>query len=61
MIDKITIEIDRKMAEKLSHGLSDILCWTRGFMARSGPDNQYDPIGAEEVREMNIVLKRALE
>lgn len=62
MKPQITITLDPDEAERLSHGLSDLLCWCRGFSAALG-ENGLDrrPIGIEETREINIKLKKATD
>jgi hypothetical protein len=58
--DLITVVLSRKEAERLSHGLSDILCWARGFCAAQ-PENEHLPLGMNETRDMNRKLKGAME
>ncbi len=60
-VPTVVLRLTRKDAEHFSHGLSDILCWCRGFRAALGETNPNDPLGVEEVRELRIKLKRALE
>ena len=59
MEDKIKIEISRDHAQYIQHGLSDIACWMSGYLAAT-PDSSYKPLGLEEIRSMNILLKGAL-
>lgn len=46
--------------DQLSHGLSDLLCWVRGFTAALPDDPGRHPIGIEAVRSLNIKIKEAL-
>lgn len=57
----VTIRLPKREAEKLSHGLSDIACWARGFVAALPESSDRHPLGIEEVRALNIILKRGLE
>jgi len=58
----ITITLRRSEAEAWSYGLSDLLCWCRGFSAALLPDDfQRHPMGVDEARELNIKLKAALK
>lgn len=54
------IILSPKEAEKLSLGLSDLLCWIEGFnAARAGTDHANSgPMGVEAVRTLNLRLKR---
>jgi hypothetical protein len=58
--DRITVILTRKEAERLSYGLSDLLCWARGFCAAQ-PDRENLPLGMTETRDMNSKLKGAME
>ena len=44
-------------AVALSHALSDVLCWIRGFNAKGEGEG---PTGVEVLRTVNIHLKRRL-
>lgn len=59
----VTVQMTERDAERFSYALSDILCWARGFQAaRRGTDLDQDmPIGVDEVRNLNIRLKEALQ
>jgi hypothetical protein len=57
--DTVTIRLSRKDAEAISHGLSDLLCWARGFCA-GNPDSSHLPLGIDAGRRMNIKLKDAI-
>lgn len=58
----ITLRMTKKQAEWLRDGAADIACWISGFKAGLGPDRQSDaPLGHEEVRELNIALRKAIE
>lgn len=54
----VTITLSFKQAEELSSGMSDLLCWCRGYKA--GYDGSYAPFGDDETREMNALLKDAI-
>lgn len=58
----VLIQLDRQEAERLSWGLSDLLCWHGGFAAaRAGTDLDDDrPMGIEAVRTLNLKIKDAL-
>ena len=57
----ITLDVTPDEAERLSLGLSDLLCWCAGFKASlSSDERDRAPLGIEDAREINIVLKRAL-
>lgn len=57
----VAIRIPVAHAADLQNSLSDFLCWARGYRAALQPDD-YDrlPMGVEEIREINIALKKAL-
>lgn len=59
----ITIRIPLDRAQDLQDGLSDIACWARGYVCALPPDDRsiYSPIGIEEVRDLNIILKGAIK
>lgn len=58
----VTLRMTKKQAEWACAGLSDLLCWARGFNAALRPDDQERaPMGVSEIRELNIALKKALE
>ena len=46
-------------AKEISLGMSDLLCWCRGFRAANG---NYDngPTGDDEVRQMRVKLLEAI-
>lgn len=56
----VTISIPLDEAQDLSFGISDLLCWCRGFAAGAGPDADSLPMGCSAAREMNIKLKKAI-
>lgn len=56
----VTITMPKEAAERIQHGLSDLLCWCRGYAAASGESSYNGPIGVEEARDMNIKLKDAI-
>jgi hypothetical protein len=54
--------LPKDQAEELSHGLSDFLCWARGYRAGLSDERlEHGPLGVEEVRNLNIKLKSAIE
>ena len=57
----VTIRMSKSQAEYVSSGMSDLLCWANGFMAAQGEDFRYDPMGTNQIRELNIKLKKAIE
>lgn len=58
----VTITMTKEQAEWVRDGLADVACWISGFKAGLGPDRQHEaPLGHDEVRELNIALKRAIE
>lgn len=57
----VTLRMSKSQAEYVTAGISDILCWCNGFMAAKGDDNSYLPMGTNQIRELNIALKKALE
>ena len=56
----LSLRMSAAYGERLSHGLSDLLCWARGFNAALGPD-QIDraPFGIEWVRRVRETLTQA--
>lgn len=57
----VTLRMSKSQAEYVTSGISDILCWCNGFMAAKGDDTSYLPMGTNQIRELNIALKKALE
>lgn len=58
----VTLNITLEEAERLSFGMSDLLCWASGFNAALGNDDlDRRPMGIEAVRAMNISLKQAID
>lgn len=57
----VTLRMSMTQAEAATAGMSDLLCWARGFRAALGDDTDRAPMGTEMIREMNIALKRAIE
>lgn len=58
----LTIRVAVGVAKNLQHGLSDFACWARGYVSALSPDDRlyYEPMGIGEVRDLNIILKGAL-
>lgn len=57
----ITLTLRKEQAEAISYGLSDLLCWCRGYAAAKGDDTQHLPMGVDDAREINIKIKAALD
>lgn len=57
----VTLRMSKSQADYVSSGLSDLLCWSNGFMAAKGEDFRFDPMGTNQIRELNIALKKAIE
>lgn len=47
-------------AQSCSDGLSDLLCWCRGFIAARPDDLEAHPIGVESARTIRIALRNAV-
>ena len=60
MSGDVKITMTMAQAESLSNGMSDLLCWVRGYMVASDMLDGNSPIGQDEVREMRIFLKSAM-
>ena len=61
MTNEVTITLSKEKADRLSHGMADLLCWCRGFRAALGPDDrEREPFGDWAARDMNIELKDAI-
>lgn len=60
MSGEVKIAMTMEQAETLSNGMSDLLCWVRGYMAASDALDGNGPIGQDEVREMRILLQSAM-
>jgi hypothetical protein len=60
MSEEVVITMSKNEAERITHGMSDLLCWTRGFKAAQGPDALNGPMGHEETIDMNCKLKEAI-
>ncbi len=58
-LNTVTVEVDLNAARDFEAGLSDILCWARGYCAAQ-PDSSNAPLGIEALRNLNIILKRAI-
>jgi hypothetical protein len=59
----VTVRLSQEQAERLSYGLSDLLCWCRGYCAANRREgiSDYDPIGISQCRDLNIALKGAID
>ena len=56
----VTLTIPLEDAESIQHGMSDLLCWVRGYLAGTGPDASHDPFGQHEAQDLNRRLKNAI-
>lgn len=55
----VSIDLDDEDAERIEHGICDLLCWLRGYRA-ARPDQVDDhPIGVSALRELSLALKDA--
>lgn len=59
MTDFVQLNFSKSEAIALDNGLSDLLCWTAGFVAaRSGTDLHSEvPMGVEAMRRVREMLK----
>jgi hypothetical protein len=58
----VTLRMTKTQAEWVRDGLADVACWISGFKAGLGPDRSSEaPLGHDEVRELNISLRKAIE
>lgn len=57
----ITIDLDDDEAERLEHGVCDLLCWLRGYSAGRPEDDSNHPLGVEALRDLSIAIKDARE
>ena len=62
MAEKVVVlEIPLEVAERISHGLSDIALWCHGFNAALGAEeSSRRPWGTDAVTDINLRLKAAL-
>ena len=58
--DNVVIVLSKADAERVTGGLSDILCWSRGFIAARPDDPESHPMGIQEVRMIQNQIRRAL-
>lgn len=60
----VVIRMSKEEAERISFGLSDLLCWHAGYASGVSSDplrsSDDDPMGRSEAREINIKIKQAL-
>jgi len=56
----VAVYFERAAAVALNDGISDLLCWLRGYAA-GNPDNPNGPLGVSELRNFNIKLKGRLD
>lgn len=56
----VTLHLSETHAEMVSDAMSDLLCWSNGFMAAKGEDFCFSPMGVETIREFRIALKSAI-
>lgn len=58
----VILSMSKSQAEWVRDGLADVACWISGFKAGIGPDRASEaPMGHDEVRELNIALRKAIE
>lgn len=59
MTDFVQLKLSKSEAIALDDGLSDLLCWTTGFVAaRRGTDLSYEvPMGIDAVRHLRKILR----
>lgn len=57
----VTVEMPLSGAKALSEAMSDLLCWSRGFIAAIPDDVGRHPMGIEELREFRIHLNKQIE
>ena len=58
----VTIPMSLRQAEAVQGALSDVLCWFRGWMAAASETaRDSSPLGVDQLRELNIAVKRAIE
>jgi hypothetical protein len=57
----VVIRMSKAEADRLQHGMADILCWVRGFIAACPDAFDRHPMGAYEVRDMRDAVRRALD
>lgn len=60
MTRKITIEIGEDEIEEICLGLSDLLCWCRGFKAAAPEDADRHPLGVWAARNIKDRLREEL-
>lgn len=59
---KVTIQMSMDEAERLSNGMSDLLCWCTGFSAALGVDDlDREPMGVNQTRDVRIKLMKAMD
>lgn len=56
----VVLELSCNDAKAFQHALSDILCWSRGFIAACPESGERHPIGVDELRLLNIKIKNAI-
>jgi len=58
----VTVKLSKRQAEWVSNGMSDLLCWARGFNAALHDDEtERAPIGITEIREFRLHLLGQIE
>lgn len=57
----VTVEMPLSGAKALSEAISDLLCWSRGFIAAIPDDVSRHPMGIEEIREFRIRLNNEIK
>ena len=58
----VTLKLTKRQADWVSAGMSDLLCWARGFSAALGQDDiERNPIGITELKEFRLLLLKEIE
>lgn len=57
----VVLRMSKADAERVQHGMADILCWVRGFVAACPEDPERHPMGVHEVRDMRDAIRRAID
>jgi len=56
----VTLQMSESQAKQIQDAISDLLCWSNGFMAAKGEDFRFGPMGVDTIRELRIALKSAI-
>lgn len=59
---RVRFTIADDQVESLQGGLSDLLCWLRGYQAAAKKSARaHGPMGIEAARDLSIALRRGME